>query len=231
LSADVAVIGTGPAGIVTALELADAGLEVLLVESGRRHFNADAQRLSGAASLDPRRHAPMSMATRRQVGGASVIWGGRCVPFDPIDFERRDLVTGGTWPLRYEDLHPFFQRACDWFACGRAAFDGAEMSHLPPSLVPGLPDEDVRSSTFERWSLPTDFGREYRARLRRSPRLQLVTGLTCTSVVCAAGEQRVDHLEARGLDGRAVRVRARRYVLACGPRSVQHAAARHDLRL
>jgi choline dehydrogenase-like flavoprotein len=216
LSADVAVIGTGPAGIVTALELADAGLDVLLVESGRRHFNADAQRLAGAESWDPQLHAPMSMATRRQVGGASVIWGGRCVPFDPVDFEQRDLVTGGTWPVRYEDLLPFFQRACDWFVCGRAAFDGAELSHLPPSLVPGLPDEDVRSSTFERWSLPTDFGREYRARLRRSPRLQLVTGLTCTNVVCAAGEQRVEHLEARGLDGRRVRVRARRYVLACG---------------
>jgi choline dehydrogenase-like flavoprotein len=216
LSADVAVVGAGPAGIVTALELADAGLDVLLLESGTRRFNADAQRLGEAASWDPQRHAPMSMATRRQLGGASVIWGGRCVPFDPIDFEQRDVLTDSRWPVRYEDLVTFFQRACDWLVCGRAAFDSTALPHLPPSLVPGLPDGDVRSSTFERWSLPTDFGSEYRSRLQCSPRLRLVTGLTCTKVVCAPGERRVEQLEARGRDTRRVRVRARRYVLACG---------------
>jgi choline dehydrogenase-like flavoprotein len=216
LTADVAIVGAGPAGIVTALELADAGLSVLVLESGARGFNADAQRLGEAASWDPQRHASMSMATRRQLGGASVIWGGRCVPFDPIDFEQRDLVPDGTWPVRYEELAAFFQRACDWLVCGRAAFDRAALRHLPPSLVPGLPDGDVLSSTFERWSLPTDFGSEYLARLQRSPRLRLITGLTCTKVVCAPGEHRVEQLEARGADGRGVSVRARRYVLSCG---------------
>jgi hypothetical protein len=216
VSADVAVVGAGPAGIVTALELADRGLEVLLIESGRGRFSAKAQRLADAAAWDPRRHAPMSMATRRQVGGASVIWGGRCVPYDPIDFERRDLSPGTSWPVGYEDLVPFFQRACGWFACGRAVFDGRQMTHLPKSLVPGLPDDEVRTSTFERWSLPVDFGREYRRRLRDSTRLRLVTGLTCTRVVCSPGDERVQHLDTRGLDGRYVRVRARRYVLACG---------------
>lgn len=216
LSADVAVIGAGPAGIVTALELADGGLDVLLVESGRQHFDDDARHLADAAEWNPQRHAPMSMATRRQIGGTSVIWGGRCVPYDPIDFVRRDAITSSRWPIGYEEVVPFFQRACDWFVCGRAAFDRRQLDHLPASLVPGLPDGDVRTSTFERWSLPTDFGRKYRRRLRLAPRLRVVTGLTCTQVVCAPDEDRVKHLEARGFDGRPLRVRARRYVLACG---------------
>ena len=214
LSADVAVVGAGPAGIVTALELADGGLDVLLIESGRRRFDAEVQRLGDAAHFDHDRHAPMSMALRRQVGGASVIWGGRCVPYDPIDFERRE--GRGAWPVSYEELAPLFGRACDWLRCGRPAFDRQELSHLPDSIVPGLADGDVRTSTFERWSLPTDFGSEYRGRLRRSPRLRLVTGLTCTKVACAPGERRVEHLELRRLDGCRHRVRARRYVLACG---------------
>jgi choline dehydrogenase-like flavoprotein len=216
LSADVAVVGAGPAGIVTALELADDGFDVVLMESGGRNFKPEVQRLAEAAALDPRRHAPMWLATRRQVGGTSVIWGGRCVPYDPVDFESRDLVPDGRWPVGYAELAPFFQRACDWFVCGRAAFDGRELSHLPPSLVPGLSDDDVRTSTFERWSLPTDFGREYRRRLRASTRLRLLTGVTCTQVACAPGEQRVDHLEGRTLDGRRILVRAQRYILACG---------------
>lgn len=216
LSADVAVVGSGPAGIVTALELANSGFTVIMLESGRRRFDPDIQRLADAARWDPQRHAPMSMAIRRQVGGTSTIWGGRCVPYDRIDFEQRDLVHGATWPVSYEELISFYQRACDWLACGRAAFDGRQLSHLHESLVPGLPDEDVRSSTFERWSLPTDFGREYGGRLVRAARLRLITGATCTQVVCAGGENRVAHLECRGLDGRELRVRCRRYVLACG---------------
>jgi choline dehydrogenase-like flavoprotein/glycosyltransferase involved in cell wall biosynthesis len=214
LSADVAVVGAGPAGIVTALELAGHGLDVLILESGRDRFDARAQRLADAAKWSPKRHAPMSMATRRQVGGASVIWGGRCVPYDAIDFERRDGRSA--WPVAYDDLVPLFQRACDWLACGRPAFDRRTLSHLPESLVPGLPDQEVRTSTFERWSLPTDFGREYGDRLRRSRKVRLVTGLTCTKIACKGDERRVDHLQARGLDGRRLRVQARRYVLACG---------------
>lgn len=201
---------------MTALELARAGLEVVIIESGETRFNPSAQQLADAASLDPQRHAPMSMATRRQVGGASVIWGGRCVPYDPIDFERRDLVRGSEWPIGYEDLTPYFQRACDWLCCGRAAFDGRELVHLPASIVPGLPNGDVRTSTFERWSLPTNFGSAYRAPLRRSRRVRLIAGLTCTRVVCEREARRVDHLEARALDDRPIQVRARRYVLACG---------------
>lgn len=212
----MAIVGAGPAGIVTALELARSGLEVIILDSGEKRFNSRAQRMADAATLDPHRHAPMSMATRRQVGGASVIWGGRCVPYDPIDFERRGLVSGSEWPIGYEEFAPYFQRACDWLRCGRAAFAGRELDHLPASIVPGLPNGDVRTSTFERWSLPTNFGSEYRVPLRRSKRLRLITGLTCTEVVCERDARRVTHLEARALDGRPIRVCARRYVLACG---------------
>ncbi|MDP8909464.1 MAG: GMC oxidoreductase [Chloroflexota bacterium] len=216
LSADVAVVGAGPAGITTALELTDAGLDVILIESGRRRFDPHIQRLGDAASYDPQRHAPMSMATRRQLGGASTIWGGRCVPYDPIDFEQRDILPDVRWPVGYDEVAAFFQRTCDWFVCGRAAFDGGQLSHLPPSLAPGLPNDEIRTSTFERWSLPTDFARQYGARLRSSTRVRVVTGLTCTRVACLAGERRVEHLEGRGPDCRRITIRARRYVLACG---------------
>lgn len=210
------VVGAGPAGIVTALELADAGIDVMLVESGRERPDERIQQLGDAAVLDPDRHAPMGMATRRQVGGTSVIWGGRCVPYDPIDFDARTVAPSASWPLGYADVEPYFQRACDWLVCGRAAFDSAALAQLPPSLAPGLPDADVRTSTFERWSLPTDFGREYGERLRRSPRVRVITGLTCTRIVPAPEGGRIDHLEARSLDGPDVQLRAQRYVLACG---------------
>jgi choline dehydrogenase-like flavoprotein len=215
LTADVAVVGAGPAGIVTALELAGAGLDVVVVESGRDEHDAAIQSLGDAAALDPDRHAPLDIATRRQIGGASVIWGGRCVPFDPVDFDRRPWITDAQWPVTYDALTPYFQRACDWFACGRAVFDATETGNLPPSLVPGLPNGDVATSALERWSLPTNFGRLYRERLAASPRVRLVSGTTCTRVV-VSGDGGVDRLDCKTVRGRDVAVSARRYVLACG---------------
>jgi choline dehydrogenase-like flavoprotein len=216
LIADVAVVGAGPAGIVTSLELADAGFDVLLIESGGFDDDSSAQALGEEASRDPERHARMSLTTRRGVGGASAIWGGRCVPYDPIDFDRRPWITDAEWPVDYDDLAALFPRACTWFACGRPVFDARETGVLPDAIVPGLPNGDVLTSSLERWSLPTHFGRLYAQRLREHRRLRLVTGATCILVARAETAEGVDHLSCRTLAGRIVEVRARRYVLACG---------------
>ena len=216
LSADLAVVGAGPAGIVTALEVASRGFDVLLVESGQRAFHPEIQQLAEAAEWDQQRHSPMSMAVRRQLGGTSVIWGGKCVPLDPVDFDHRGFISASAWPVSYGELLPYFQRACDWMACGRAVFETTSMRHLPSTLVPGLWDGEVRASSLERWSLPTNFGRAYRQRLNRSARVRVITGLTCTEVSCRPGDRSVDHLECRSLDGKHVRIRARAYVLAAG---------------
>jgi len=214
--ADVVVIGAGPAGIVVALEMARSGSDVLLIESGRPSYSERIQQLSDAAQYDHDLHAPLSIALRRQVGGTSTIWGGRCVPYDPIDFDSRDYMESTEWPIAYEDLLPFYERACLWTSVGRPVFDTAQAPQLSRPIVPGFIDGDVRNTTLERWSLPTNFGREYRDLLRGSKKIRLVTGLTCTEIVCAPGEARVDHLECRSLDGTVAQVRGRRYVLAAG---------------
>ncbi len=216
LNAAVVVVGAGPAGIVIALELARAGHRVILLESGGIGFDAATQALGDTVGEDPL-HAPMSLATRRELGGASILWGGRCVPFDPVDFEPRSIVDHGRWPVGYDELSEYFQRACDWFVCGRAEFDAREIDGLADrSLVPGFPEGGVRATALERWSLPTRFGKQYRKPLEETQNLRLITGLTCTEVVCADSKPCVDHLVARALDGRTIRVSARRYVLACG---------------
>jgi choline dehydrogenase-like flavoprotein len=216
LTADVAVVGAGPAGIVVGLELADAGHRVLLIESGGSGDDEATQRLADTAGDDPL-HAPMCLATRRAVGGTSALWGGRCVPFDPVDFEPRELTRDSEWPVSYEEIAPYFRRACEWSVCGDALFDAGEIPGLADrSIVPGFRDGEVRASSLERWSLPTRFGDQYGSRLARSPNLTLLTGLTCTEVACSESADQVDHLELRALDGRRVAVEAAQHVLACG---------------
>ena len=220
IEADVAVVGAGPAGIVLALELARARHHVVLIESGGKRFDPEVQRLGDTLGDDPH-HAEMSLTTRRQVGGASNLWGGRCVPFDPVDFEPREIVGGALWPLGYEEVAAYLPRACSWCRCGEAVFDADELPGLAGrGIVPGFADGEVRAGELERWSLPTNFGRVYGRELERDPFLRLETGLTCTEIVPRRDPSRpdrwsVDHLRAKR-GGAEVTIRARRYAIAAG---------------
>ncbi len=212
---DVIVVGAGPAGIVLALEVARCAATVWLIESGENSYSQRVQRLGDAASYDEELHAPMAIATRRQVGGTSSIWGGRCVPYDEVDFDVRAFIGDATWPISYQDLLPYYERTCEWMVCGRPVFSAVD-TPLPPTLVPGLVDGRVRSSDLERWSLPTDFGHEYRKQLEEARNVHVVTGLTCTEVVCAPGTSHIDHVVGRTLDGAVIDLRAKQFVIAAG---------------
>ena len=212
----MAIVGAGPAGITLALELAKAGHHVILIESGGDSYCGAIQDLGETAGHDPM-HVPMSFATRRQIGGASNLWGGRCVPFDPVDFQARRVVGDIRWPLSYDEMQRHFARACAWCKCGEPAFDATQIPALAGnSLVPDWPGGDMHSTSLERWSCPTNFGSVYRADLRGSACATVVSNLTCTEIVCAPDRHSVEHLATRTLAGKQVRVRAKRYVLACG---------------
>jgi choline dehydrogenase-like flavoprotein len=216
-AADVCVVGAGPAGIVIALELARSGHSVVLVESGGTKPDPQTQSLGDTPHFDPNRHAPMALATRRQLGGASIIWGGRCIPYDRVDFDERPFIPDSSWPVSYDELAGYFQRASNWFFTGDAkfsAFDVSEIAHK--TLVPGLPDGDVKTSTLERWSLPTNFGREYRQALRTTAGLRVETGLTVVRIATNDHGETVGYVECRRLDGKRYDIRAKQFVLACG---------------
>lgn len=216
-SSDIAVVGAGPAGIVLALELAKAGYEVALIESGSLQFSAKTQNLGEASHFDPQFHAPMSECTRRQVGGTSTIWGGRCLPYDPVDFDRRSYIPNSDWPIGYEEIAGYFQRACDYFLCGKSEFQIENIPNIQQkSIVPGLPDAEVLTSTLERWSLPTNFGKEYFNALKQSQNIKLLYNLTCTEIDTNEQGTQVELLNAKTLGGKTIRVKSQKYVLAGG---------------
>ena len=217
LAAQVVIVGAGPAGIVTALELADHGIEVLLIESGRWKRSPELDDRSEPELIGPSQHAVASNTTRRQVGGTSVIWGGRCVPFDPVDFDRRPFIEHSEWPISYDEVSAYHERACDYLGCGRPVFDALELPELARRLLtPELVNGEVRASDLERWSLPTNFGKEYQERLKRHHRLRLVTGLTCVEVVSRPSTAAVSHLRCVTRRGDEITVRGDEYVLATG---------------
>ncbi len=217
IKTDVVVVGAGAIGIVTALELAQAGVQVALLESGLDRPDRTAQAL---AAFDSRQddyfHSDPSETVRRQVGGTTALWGGRCVKFDPIDFERRSITAQAPWPIGYDDVSPYLQRACDYAGCGRAVFNAREIPELAgQDMIAGLPDGDVRTTDLERWAV-TRFGSEYHDTLKHTAGLTVWTGLTCVEVVTTETGDRVDHLVVKSLDRREGRVVATDYIIATG---------------
>ncbi len=104
---DVCIVGAGPAGLSLALELARLGRRVLVLESGGDGAEPEAQALSDAHIADPARHDAMAIAVARRLGGTSNLWGGRCLPYDSIDFEARETVGGALWPIGHDEIAPF----------------------------------------------------------------------------------------------------------------------------
>src|SRR5712664_3341035 len=119
---DVCVVGAGPIGLTVALECEAAGLSVLLLEAGDENSRKPVECLSDAEILDASRHPSLDLVTRNGLGGTSAVWGGRCVPFDDIDFEQRSFVPHSGWPISHEELKPWYPRAAHYLDCGNGGF-------------------------------------------------------------------------------------------------------------
>ena len=107
LKADLCIIGAGAAGISIALQFIGQGFDVLLVESGGRRHEPEIQDMYAGSVERPDVHASPDRFRCRQFGGSTTLWGGRCVPFDPIDFETRSYIPHSGWPITYSELTPF----------------------------------------------------------------------------------------------------------------------------
>jgi choline dehydrogenase-like flavoprotein len=217
LQADVCVVGAGPAGIALTLTLAKKGLSVILLESGLLGEDAETQALYVGEVADERLHSPPDKYRHRRLGGSSAIWGGRCMPFDPIDFETRSHVPHSGWPISYADLLPYYPRANTWAEAGRFSYDAEEAlgPHAPP-MIQGFDSARVRTNGLERFSCPTDFGRRYAKRLQLAPEVRVLLGANCTAVRLAHDGQSVRELDVKTLAGTYFSVAARATVLATG---------------
>jgi hypothetical protein len=203
---DFCIVGSGPVGMALALELERLGCTSLLLESGGSEINPALSEASRAEIVDLKRHAPMEIAVCRALGGTSWTWGGRCVPYDDIDWADRDFVLEGHWPLRHEEIRPWYGRAAEYLLCGSDEFS------MPTSrtLSGGLTIDST-----ERWARNAKVILAHRDQLLRSARIQVSLQGTVTELNLSADGAQVDSLAVKTPEGPAT-VKARRFVLAMG---------------
>lgn len=217
LAADVCIVGAGAAGISLALSLAGQGLDVVLLESGRADLHAATQTLHDGEVADELLHSPPDKYRQRRLGGSTAIWGGRCMPFDAIDFERRDWIEGSGWPISLGDLLPFYPEANRLAEAGHFAYSaGDAFGPQAPPMFRGFDSDVVRTDSLERFSCPTNFGARYERRLKVASDIRVLLGANCTALRVAPGTRRLRAVEAATLEGRRFTVDARTAVLATG---------------
>lgn len=204
---DVCVVGSGPAGLAVALECARRGLRVAVLESGVRTPSSRAGADLTARTVDPSRHAALSVASARALGGTSHWWGGRCVRLDPIDLSQRPWIDGPGWPIDFQDLAAWQDAA--------AAFLGCEGPFEKEADSRWAELGDVRFDQLERWVPEINIARRHRAVLQSDERIVVLLGATVTGLQLSAGGDRLDSLQVSGKDG-VTSLHPPFCVLACG---------------
>ncbi|WP_439534090.1 FAD-dependent oxidoreductase [Polymorphobacter sp.] len=197
---DVAVVGSGPAGMTVAVALARLGRNVLLLEGGDRYFTDESQeQYQGEVIGD--HYFDLDGCRVRSLGGTSVHWSGWCRPFEAEDFDRRDYDSMAWWQIGRADLEPYRKTA--------AKMLGARDDFWSRDETDGL-----RRFAFSRSAEPTRFADTYIDELTASRRITLAMNSNLVGI--DTDGSRNTGLTMADYKGLRRTIRARQFVMACG---------------
>lgn len=174
LQADICVIGAGPAGTTLALELAELGRDVLLLEAGGLEDDPDLSALAAPAS-GFRYGSETEIIQHLRFGGNANSWhvrtpsdGSRVrfAAFQDADFEAREETGNWRWPFRAADLRPAEHRAGALWGLAPAGFGAPE--DLPQ------PGGDLDTASYQ-FPSARKVTKDFRDRISRSKHITLLT--------------------------------------------------------
>lgn len=231
---DVCVIGSGPAGTLVALRLAQQGQRTLLLESGdslRRWLFDRRLRALAAYEVGGDANYPLTRTTSRIVGGNSNFWTGRCERFHPSDFATHPYTPPeNPWPFGFADLERYYEdaerllrvrggRLSSYAPPRRADFPLPPRRDIQPlkrfMAAAGVTLDDSPTATPRRALRFFRMHRELLPEFLRSPGGVLVRNATVTRLRHDA-DGRITAAEVRAPDGSVRSARARVFVVCCG---------------
>jgi choline dehydrogenase-like flavoprotein len=217
LAADICIVGAGAAGITLCSAFAGTSLSVCLLESGSARVDEDAQSL---CDIDVAGHPVQVdfMSRARYFGGTCNLWAGRSMKLTAFDFERRPWVSDSGWPIAYDDLTLYYERAAAILKIpSTAGFAHASLEGGMSTTEQALLANGDLEPTVSLWARrPLRFGAAYRAALKRSRNVSVCLNATVTELMLDRAGQSVHEARVATLGGKRLRVRSKRFVLACG---------------
>ncbi|MFA7438450.1 GMC family oxidoreductase [Castellaniella sp.] len=165
LQADIVIVGSGIAGALAAHALAQAGLDVVILEAGQpvdraqalQHFwDAAGKAPDAAYPAQPQAMHPVSDQPDRWyqqagpdrfkssylkvVGGTTWHWLGTCLRLLASDFQTRTRYGYGVdWPISYEELEPYYCLAEQALGVSGSSSEDLGSPRSQPFLLPAIP--------------------------------------------------------------------------------------------
>ncbi|HEY0758371.1 MAG TPA: GMC family oxidoreductase [Acidisarcina sp.] len=221
LTSDICIVGSGPAGLTIANELANTDLDLIVLESGGRHredpFSAA---LNQIESVGEPRVMEQRKVRNRILGGTSHTWSGRCIRLDEIDYQARSWVPDSGWPITAAEMAHFLERSASYL--GVIAEDSDHSMLAAASLPDSFHAEDKAEvrSVFWQFSRGSSFHNDYVrfgpqfAKLA-APNIRTILNATATNIITNVEGNHVQEMEVTAPSGAIHRVRSRCFVL-CG---------------
>jgi choline dehydrogenase-like flavoprotein/nucleoside-diphosphate-sugar epimerase len=226
ISADLCIVGSGPAGLAIARAFAMFGVRVLVLESGGLEEDARVDALGAIESDGYARELDQTRVRNRIFGGSTQTWKGRCTAFAAIDFAVRDWIPNSGWPIRSSDVEEYLHQAADFLALGPNVYDEKVFDLL--GIRPPAPDLDRRTLDTFFWQFsknlefpyggapygPLQVGREF---LRAQPEnVRILVNATVTHLNTNREGTRLLSLDVSSIEGTRVTVVPRATVLCAG---------------
>jgi choline dehydrogenase-like flavoprotein len=226
LTAEVAVIGGGIAGLMLSTRLAREGIHVVVLESGEQCPRTTSPDDFNVVEQAGQPYRGALDGRMRGLGGTSRLWGGAMLPFLPCDMEKHTAGWSVDWPVNLADLEPTFVEIERVFALPTGGYLASEKQ---PAADNGFILRSAKWPTFRLRNLTHTLKGE----LRRSL-IDIWTNATVNAF--SLGEDgRISSISAASRNGYKLSVSAPLFVVAAGAiestRLLLLIDATHDMRV
>jgi choline dehydrogenase-like flavoprotein len=212
LNAQVCVVGAGAVGLALAVELAKAGVDVLVLEGGGASMEKGSQALQQGESVG-HPFANIEVGRYRVLGGTTTLWGGQVLPFDDFVTGARPWVGHEAWPVAEDELARYFSQTYAHLGLGEAL-----MSDEGVWRKLGVPSPDLGDGldlVMTHWLRTRNFAKLFAREVRSKDGPRVVVHANVVGVQLSA-DGSVSALRARSLNGNSLEVRAQHFVLCNG---------------
>lgn len=214
IEADLCIVGAGAAGVALALDWEGRKEKVVLLEGGGFEYEQETQALNDG-TLSGQRYYPLMSTRLHYFGGTTGHWSGLCTPLDAIDFKKRDWIPDSGWPIDLEALVPYYPKAESRLGLENVPFDLPSWQKILPNMN-ALP---LNSKVFYHkiWQYSkARYATMYRQAITDSRNLHLYTHANAVELVLNDARNELKEIKAKTLTGKSHRIRAKKFVLACG---------------
>lgn len=215
-NADVCIIGAGVAGITLAIELGQMGISTLIIDGGDENFTMESQNLY-APGESIKGYEDITYDRLRFLGGSSNHWQNSTGQFTPADFKKRDWIPNSGWPIEFEDIAPFYNKA--GFYCGTGT-DGYSAEYWLKEMRENDPTQDTEELNLGINKVaipPTRFFFVHGKNIIENENIHLIKNANLIDLSFDSGSKNVETITfvSYGSDLKHS-VTAKKFVLCCG---------------